>query len=86
MIVLKIERNPDGTQRPIELQIEDNHYKYSYDSESNPNEEFFNKLRDFQNYRIGVKYYAEGVLLKETNHVIKTVFRNTDGIMTIELD
>jgi len=87
MIVLKIERKKDGTQKPIELIINDEVYKYTYDNNFKPNDEFFLKLKGFENYKIKVEYYdTNGNFLKEVNHIIKEIRRNTVGIMSLELD
>jgi len=87
MIILKMEKHQDGTQKPIELIIDDKVYKYSFNSKLHPNEEFFEKLKGFENYKIKVMYYdINGNFLKETNHIIKDIRRNAVGIMSLELD
>jgi hypothetical protein len=85
MIVLKMQKNLDGTQKPIELDIEGEIYKYSFDSNT-PKEEFFAKLEQYRNYKIHVEYYMDNNLIKETNHIIKNVRRNMAGVMELELD
>ena len=85
MITLKMEKNKDGTQKPIELDVNGEIHKYEFDKD-NPKEEFFTKLEQYRNYKIHVEYYSEGKLIKETNHIIKDVRRNTAGVMELELE
>ena len=87
MITLKMEKHSDGTQKPIGLKINNETYIYSFDSELHPNEEFFKRLKGFENYKIKVEYYdIDGNFLKETNHIIKDIRRNAMGVMALELD
>jgi len=89
MIVLKMERKSDGTQKPKELIINDQIYTYSYGNSGPdvPNEEFFEKLKGFENYKIKVLYYnTEGDFIKETSHIIKDIRKNAVGIMSLKLD
>jgi len=87
MIVLKMEKNINGTQRPVELDINDQIYKYKFNLEAEPEKEFFLKLKDYENYKIKVKYYdTTGNFIKETNHIIRSVRRNAVGVMSLKLD
>ncbi len=82
-----MEKHADGTQKPISLNIGDQEFRYEIDPGQNTKDEFFVKLKDYQNYKIKVQYYnTEGEFIKETNHIIKKVERNAVGIMALELD
>jgi len=86
MITLKMEKRPNGYAKPLELDVNGIVYKYEH-HDNKPKEEFFKKLNDYLNYKIRVVYVdPDGEKLKEKNYTIKSVERNNNGVMTLELD
>jgi hypothetical protein len=81
-----MEKHRDGTQQPIKLIINKSEYFYNYDLSGIPKEEFFGKLKDYENYKIKIEYFYEGNLIKESNHIIRNIHRNAVGVMALELD